>query len=258
MKKEKFTPEETLEDEIRISPNGLKDLKVPEELIKEIEGHIHIDPYVLGNMADWYNMINWYNMFNSLKSIFEDYYIIKDNDEFNPIDSHTYEGGFVYLNNKYKEKYIKDVYEIVLKSPYPRRIDELFISGKKCSDKYLPYIFHVVLNHVDSSINGRKFFINYTFGILSSGRLKVDFDVRKEVAGYYNDIWKSIDKRKYYYVDTDSIFLKEDNVDYVMSELEKHGLQCLSYKVGDMVFSNKKRYLTINGRDVKLRGLKHV
>lgn len=212
----------------------------------------------------------WYEIYQSLKMILKKYYVVYNDNYDLKEDVNEYGYSFILLNNKYKDKYIKDVYQIVIKSAYPQKINKLFIDGMDSNDPYFPYVFNIVYQHIRKKdfLSPVNLFINFTFGVLTINKEKykkfsylpkVNKDITKNVTLFYRDIMESINKKLYYYIDTDIVFLKKENIEEVSKIFENNNIEfyveeyCSNY-----LFIDKKKYIEIkNNRIIKIKGLKY-
>jgi hypothetical protein len=247
------------------------------ELIKDINDFfIKMDEKeLITPNNEYFNIKKWYEIYESLIKLFKKYYIINDFDNYD-MENQNYEfryggTGFCKLINKYKDIYIKDVYELYIVSAYPQKINKLFLEGMQSDDNYLPYIFNIMYSYIkkqnkDSFINH---FINYTYGILIMTKErhekfpylpKVDKDIIENVSQYYKNIMSLIDEELYYYIDTDSIYLHKNNIDKVSKILDDNGIVHEIDGCNNYLFLNKKKYLAINTHTlthtIKTKGLK--
>jgi len=211
----------------------------------------------------------WYKMYESLKDLFKKYYIVDDdNFDLETPKEVRFGGGFCLLNSKYKDKYTKDVYEIYIKSAYPQKINKLFLGGMESDDSYFSYIFNIVFQHIGKKdyFSVINLFINFTYGVLTVSKEKYDEkysflprvnkDIKKDVSLFYRDIMGTIDRKSYYYIDTDCIYLHKDSVDKISKILEDNDIEYMIEKPSNYLFLDRKRYIKVDNRKVKLKGLK--
>jgi hypothetical protein len=241
--------------------------KYSPELIRKF--YTFFDVYEKGYDNWYFEIDNWIEIYKGLVEIFIEYIVINDNPDIKFFDSSIYSGGFVRLNTIYKEKYVKDVSVICLENAYPQRINQLCLMGMKSNDGYFPYIFNIVYQHMKSKDNEIdltciKNFINFTYGLLTIRRDKyfkdlpiVDKDLRKEVSLYYSNILNSIDKKLYYYIDTDEIYTKADNIEKICKILENNHIKYSIERKSNFLFLDRKKYIEIKDRKIiNVRGLK--
>lgn len=216
--------------------------------------------YHIGNYTITAN--KWYEVYESLKHLFRKYYIVNDdNYDLETPEEVKYGGGICKLNSKYKEKYVKDVYEIFIKSAYPQKINKLFLEGMKSDDGYLPYIFNIVYQHIGKQKKSSiiNLFINFTYGALTISREKyidklnylprVDKDLKKDVSIYYRDVMGSIDDNLYYYIDTDVIYTKKENIEDIVKVFKNNDIEYdIEDKCSNYLFLERKRYIEIGGK----------
>lgn len=248
--------------------------KIPETYSEELINYFnnYFNNYTKSNLKSnfIFTIEKWYEIYEALKHIFKKYYIIyNDNYDLETPEEVQYGSGYCSLNNKYKDKYIKDVYEIIIKSAYPQKINKLFLDGMESNDTYFPYIFNVVYQHIDkkdfSSIV--NLFINFTYGVLTINKEKyinkfsylpkVNKDIKKDVSLFYKNIMESIDKKLYYYIDTDSIFLKKENIDEISKIFEYNNIEFyIKEYCSNYLFIDKKKYIEI--KDNKIKSIKGI
>lgn len=216
-----------------------------------------------------FSLKKWYEIYEELKQIFQKYYIVNnDNYDLETPEEVRYAGGCCILNSKYKDKYIKDVNEIVIKSAYPQKINKLLLDGMESNDGYFPYVFNLVYQHIgkQDNISPINLFINFTYGVLTISKEKydekypylprVDKDIKKDVSIFYSDIMSSIDDNLYYYIDTDTVYLHKDSVDEVFKIFDDNNIEYVVESPSNYLFLDRKRYLKVDGRNVKIKGLK--
>lgn len=251
--------------------------KIPENYSEDLinDFNVYFNTYNNSNLIRTDFIINiekWYKVYESLKNIFKKYYIIyNDNYDLETPKEVQYGGGYCLLNNNYKDKYIKDVYEIIIKSAYPQKINKLFLDGMESNDEYFPYIFNIVYQHIGkkdfpSIIN---LFINFTYGILTINKdkyineysylPKVNKDIKKEVSIFYKNIMESIDKKLYYYIDTDSILLKKENIEEVSKIFEYNNIEFYIKEYhSNYLFLDKKKFIEIKDNKIlNIKGIKN-
>jgi len=195
-----------------------------------------------------FNSIHWYDMLQTMSAILDRYYNIEDViDDFYYNSAVTYSGGFVALSDKYKERFIKDVYEVYIITSYPQRINKLIKENKLWfSDKKLKYIYHILYEHTNYGIL-RKLFINYTYGLIISKKSKIysNIDLGLEVSDYYNKLFKKISEEvDYIYIDTDTFYVKESEVEKIINLfLDNDIINYESDGPYNYIFFRKKSYI---------------
>lgn len=230
-------------------------------LVEDIENYLE-HKFKIYNNPDMFNSAHWKNLLRDITMIIDNYYNIENvNSNFYDMSRIEYNGGFVGLPDKYKDKYVKDIYEIGIKSAYPQRINNLIESNKlQFSDKYLKYIFHLLYKHVKASTL-RRLFINYTYGIVTSIKsdIRSNLDLRLEVSEYYNKLLRTIhDYVDYVYMDTDCVYVTKDNIENVLRILDADDIEYdVDYKPYDYLLFNKKKYVKFeNYKIIKTVGIR--
>lgn len=224
--------------------NSIKDFDPPDNMLKEINNFLlKINNNIKHlSLIRKFNNKHWDNIFDNLKIIFKKYYYI-NNDNY---DIEFQDDGigkpFINLNEKNKE--LSDVFTISIISAYPDRIHKLFLDGMESNDEYLPFIFHILYKFINKETSTKNVFINYIFKILLEMDIIVDKSIKLEVVDYYYNIMNSIDKKLYYYIDTDTIYLHKDNIDNVCNILNKYNL---NYNI-----NNKKKIIFYDNKKIKI------
>lgn len=197
-------------------------------------------------------------------AIIEYFYEIKTNEFFN-VKGKYYVGSPIYLNDKYSEIKMKNIYKISFEMMYPHIIYKLYKYGKiKFSIKeygeiycfLVKNIFELknLLSHHNESNILLKILLNMTFG--SSYLNSVYLDNRYEVIEYYNNVYNDlIAKNNIIYLDVDEIFFKEKYKDDIENDIKKLELP---YKINDNIsgfFIRKKKYVLLENGEIKTCGI---
>lgn len=212
---------------------------------------------------EMFRIVHWFEIFEELKHIFSKYYTVEPNNEkevFLDYQSYPLVGAFINLVPKYKDKFVKQVYTIYIKSAYPQQMDKMFLSGMRCNDPFLPFIFHLVYRGIQKKTPLRKIFINFLYGILCSegSKLKLNQDIKK-VPQFYNNFWKKIDQKLYYSVDTDEIMCSKANIKKITDKLQEERIEFeIEEACYDVLFLAVKRHIKIRNGVFQARGLKNV
>lgn len=225
--------------------------------------------YTINSLSDW--NVNRYDVITKylIEYFFENSEIKKEvKSDFNPMKS-----GFCYINENHKEKELDNLIEVSFNHLYSNLIIKLYKQNEIFFNSVeFAYFYEFLLINYDSiksspNINEKTLiifrgivnaFFGYSIGVFGRKSYYHFFGNSSLITTYTYPIYDKLTEKysdNIVYIDTDSFYFKNINIDDINDFLSDYDLPYIITTDISALFLNKKRYIEdING-EIKIHGL---